>query len=305
MMKTLFINLFFLILMSSLSAQDFSLKVWPDGAPEKNNPPGKERSWVDGIQRIENISEAEIYVYLPEKEKNAGAAVVICPGGGYWIEAIEHEGYQIAEFLKENGIAGIVLKYRLPYGNHKIPLMDTQQAIRLVRSKAAEWNINPAKIGIAGSSAGGHLASTAGTHFDAGNPQSIDPLAKLSCRPDFMLLLYPVVTFNEEWTHIGSRKNLLGENNKWELVEKYSNERQVTADTPPTFFILADDDKAVPPRNSIEMYLAMKKYGVPAEMHIYSKGGHGFGMKKTGLPVNEWPGLFINWLKSQEIISNK
>ncbi|HAZ04563.1 MAG: hypothetical protein A2W90_17190 [Bacteroidetes bacterium GWF2_42_66] len=304
-MKTLFINLFFLILMSSLSAQDFSLKVWPDGAPEKNNPPGKERSWVDGIQRIENISEAEIYVYLPEKEKNAGAAVVICPGGGYWIEAIEHEGYQIAEFLKENGIAGIVLKYRLPYGNHKIPLMDTQQAIRLVRSKAAEWNINPAKIGIAGSSAGGHLASTAGTHFDAGNPQSIDPLAKLSCRPDFMLLLYPVVTFNEEWTHIGSRKNLLGENNKWELVEKYSNERQVTADTPPTFFILADDDKAVPPRNSIEMYLAMKKYGVPAEMHIYSKGGHGFGMKKTGLPVNEWPGLFINWLKSQEIISNK
>ena len=305
MMKTLFINLFFLILMSSLSAQDFSLKVWPDGAPEKNNPPGKERSWVDGIQRIENISEAEIYVYLPEKEKNAGAAVVICPGGGYWIEAIEHEGYQIAEFLKENGIAGIVLKYRLPYGNHQIPLMDTQQAIRLVRSKAAEWNINPAKIGIAGSSAGGHLASTAGTHFDAGNPQSIDPLAKLSCRPDFMLLLYPVVTFNEEWTHIGSRKNLLGENNKWELVEKYSNERQVTADTPPTFFILADDDKAVPPRNSIEMYLAMKKYGVPAEMHIYSKGGHGFGMKKTGLPVNEWPGLFINWLKSQEIISNK
>ncbi|MDX9880759.1 MAG: alpha/beta hydrolase [Prolixibacteraceae bacterium] len=304
-MKKLITNLFFLILMSNLPAQDFSLKVWLDGAPEKNTPPGKERTWTDGIQRIENISEAELYVYLPEKEKNTGAAMVICPGGGYWIEAIEHEGYQIAEFLKENGIAGIVLKYRLPYGNHNIPLMDTQQAIRIVRSKAAEWNINPAKIGIAGSSAGGHLASTAGTHFDAGNPQASDPLAKLSCRPDFMLLLYPVVTFNEEWTHMGSRKNLLGENNKWELVEKYSNERQVTADTPPTFFILADDDKTVPPRNSIEMYMAMKKYGIPAEMHIYSKGGHGFGMRRTDLPVGEWPKLFINWLKSKEIIPNK
>ncbi len=304
-MKKLFINLIFLILMSNLTAQDFSLKVWPNGTPEKNTPPGKERSWVDGIQRIENISEAEIYVYLPEKEKSTGAAIVICPGGGYWIEAIEHEGYQIAEFLKKNGIAGIVLKYRLPYGNHKIPLMDAQQAIRLVRSKAAEWNINPNKIGIAGSSAGGHLASTAGTHFDAGNVQASDPIAKFSCRPDFMLLLYPVVTFNEEWGHMGSRKNLIGEGNKWELVERYSNERQVTADTPPTFFILADDDKGVPPQNSVEMYLALKKYEVPAEMHIFSKGGHGFGMKESGLPVSNWPNLFINWLKSQEIISNK
>ena len=291
--------------MSSLSAQDLSLKVWPNGAPEKNTPPGEERSWVDGIQRIENISEAEIYVYLPDKEKSTGAAVVICPGGGYWIEAIEHEGFQIAEFLKDNGIAGIVLKYRLPYGNHKIPLMDTQQAIRIVRSKAAEWNIDPTKIGIAGSSAGGHLASTAGTHFDAGNPQASDMLAKLNCRPDFMLLLYPVVTFNEEWGHMGSRKNLIGEGNKWEMVEEYSNELQVTADTPPAFFILADDDKAVPPRNSIEFYLAMKKYGIPAELHIYSKGGHGFGMKETGLPCSDWPGLFIDWLKSLQIITKK
>lgn len=291
--------------MSSLSAQDLTLKVWPNGAPEKNTPPGEERSWVDGIQRIENISEAEIYVYLPDKEKSTGAAVIICPGGGYWIEAIEHEGFQIAEFLKDNGIAGIVLKYRLPYGNHKIPLMDTQQAIRIVRSKAAEWNINPTKIGIAGSSAGGHLASTAGTHFDAGNPQASDMLAKLSCRPDFMLLLYPVVTFNEEWGHMGSRKNLIGEGNKWEMVEEYSNELQVTADTPPAFFILADDDKSVPPRNSIEFYLAMKKYGIPAELHIYSKGGHGFGMKETGLPCSDWPGLFIDWLKSLQIITKK
>ena len=304
-MKKLFHSLFFLILVSGLSAQDFSMKIWPGGAPEKNNPPAKERSWVDVFERVENVSEAEIYVYLPDKEKSTGAAVIICPGGGYGFEAIEHEGYMIAEFLKKNGIAGIVLKYRLPYGNHKIPLMDTQQAIRLVRSKAAEWNINPAKIGIAGSSAGGHLASTAGTHFDAGNLQASDPIARLSCRPDFMLLLYPVVTFNEEWGHMGSRINLIGEGHNWKLIENYSNERQVTASTPPAFFILADDDTGVPSRNSIEMYMAMKKYGIPAEMHIFSKGGHGFGMKKTGLPISEWPGLFINWLKSMEIIPNK
>jgi len=304
-MKKLSINLFLILLMSSLSAQNFTLKVWPDGAPEKNDPPGAERSWVDGIERIENISEAEIYVYLPEKEKNTGAAVVICPGGGYWIEAIEHEGYQIAEYMQQQGIAGIVLKYRLPYGNHKIPLMDAQRAIRLVRSKAREWNIDPNKIGIAGSSAGGHLASTAGTHFDAGNPQAGDPLEKLSCRPDFMLLLYPVVTFKEEWGHMGSRKNLIGEGNDWKMVKEYSNELQVTADTPPAFFILADDDKAVPPRNSVEMYLAMKKYGIPAELHIFNKGGHGFGMRKTGLPVNNWPGMFIDWLESLQFISKK
>jgi acetyl esterase/lipase len=304
-MKKLSINLFLILLMSSLSAQNFTLKVWPDGAPEKNDPPGAERSWVDGIERIENISEAEIYVYLPEKEKNTGAAVVICPGGGYWIEAIEHEGYQIAEYMQQQGIAGIVLKYRLPYGNHKIPLMDAQRAIRLVRSKAREWNIDPNKIGIAGSSAGGHLASTAGTHFDAGNPQAGDPLEKLSCRPDFMLLLYPVVTFKEEWGHMGSRKNLIGEGNDWKMVKEYSNELQVTADTPPAFFILADDDKAVPPRNSVEMYLAMKKYGIPAELHIFNKGGHGFGMRKTGLPVSNWPVMFIDWLESLQFISKK
>jgi len=304
-MKKLYVNLFFFILMSSLSAQNFTLKVWPNGAPIKNNPPGEEHSWVDGIKRIENISEAEIYVYLPEKDKSTGAAVVICPGGGYWIEAIEHEGTQIAEFLQKNGVAGIVLKYRLPYGNPEIPLMDAQRAIRLVRSKAKEWNIDPDKIGIAGASAGGHLASTAGTHFDSGDPKSGDPLARLSCRPDFMLLLYPVVTFKEEWGHMGSRKNLIGPGNDWKMVEEYSNELQVTADTPPAFLVLADDDKSVPPRNSIEFYLAMKKFGIPAEMHIFSEGGHGFGMKPTGLPVSNWPNLFIGWLKSRDIISIK
>lgn len=295
--------LFILVVMAfNLVAQNFDMEIWENGAPNKNTPPGEERTWKDGVVRVENISEAEIYVYLPEKEKNTGAAVVICPGGGYWIEAIEHEGYEIAEFLQEQGVAGIVLKYRLPYGNYEIPLMDAQQAIRLVRSKAFEWNINPYKIGIAGSSAGGHLASTAGTHFDIGNPSATDPIAKLSCRPDFMLLLYPVVTFKEEWGHMGSRKNLIGEGNDWKLVKNFSNELQVTADTPPAFFILADDDNGVPPRNSIEMYMAMKQFGIPAELHIFAKGGHGFGMKQSELPVNKWPEMFIEWMKAMKII---
>lgn len=300
-----FIGLMFLSVTHTAMAQDITLKVWPEGTPEANQAPGNERTWTEGgIMRVENISEAELFVFLPEKEKNTGAAVVICPGGGYAIEAIDHEGYQIARFLQKNGVAGIVLKYRLPYGNHRIPLMDTQQAIRLVRSKAADWQINPQKIGIAGSSAGGHLASTAGTHFDEGNKNGIDLLARQSCRPNFMLLLYPVVTMKDEWTHHGSRQNLMGKNPGVELISYYSNELHVTAQTPPTFFILTDDDKAVPSRNSIELYQAMKKQNIPAEMHIFSRGGHGFGMGKEA-PLSGWPELFIDWLKSQQIIDTK
>jgi acetyl esterase/lipase len=173
--------------------------------------------------------------------------------------------------------------------------------MRLIRSKASEWGINPAKIGIAGSSAGGHLASTAGTRFDQGKPNSTDPIERFSCRPDFMLLLYPVISFNEEFGHIGSRINLIGPGNNWDQVEKYSNELQVTAQTPPTFLVLADDDGTVPTRNSIEFYLALKKYNIPAEMHIFRDGGHGFGMNKKNLPVDQWPTLFAQWMKAQGI----
>jgi acetyl esterase/lipase len=280
-------------------AQDFKLKVWPNGAPDSNGITTPEELY-DG-KRVRNVSEAELYVYLPKMGNNTGAAVVICPGGGYMIEAMDHEGYDLAEWLTTQGVAGIVLKYRLPYGHDQIPLEDAQRALRIVRQKAAEWGINPSKIGIAGSSAGGHLASTAGTKFDLGKPDSNDPLEKYSCRPDFMLLLYPVITFNEEFGHMGSRTNLIGAGNKWELVEKYSNELHVTAQTPPTFLILADDDGGVPPRNSIEFYLALKKYKIPAEMHIFRDGGHGFGMNKKNLPVDQWPNLFAQWIKAQGI----
>jgi acetyl esterase/lipase len=285
---------------SFLSAQDLTLKVWPNGAPNDNGMKEPEEKY-DGV-RVRNVSEAEMYVYLPEKSKNTGAAVVICPGGGYMIEAMDHEGYQMAEWLQSKGVAGIVLKYRLPYGHHEIPSGDARQTMRIVRANAKEWGIDPDKIGIAGSSAGGHLASTVGTVFDLGNEKSTDAIEKMSCRPDFMLLLYPVISFNEAVGHMGSRKNLIGEGNDWKLAKQYSNELNVTKDTPPTFLVLADDDKVVIPQNSVDFYLALKKYDIPAEMHIFQEGGHGFGMTKKNLPVDQWPDLFYSWLKAQKII---
>ena len=299
-MKNLILFLLITLFSTVVFSQDKVLKVWPNGAPNHNGMNEPEEKY-DGV-RVRNVSEAEMYVYLPEKENNTGAAVLICPGGGYRIEAMDHEGYDIAEWLKSKGIAGIVLKYRLPYGHHKIPSGDARRALRIIRMNAKEWGINPAKVGIAGSSAGGQLASTVGTVFDLGIEGSTCPIEQESCRPDFMLLLYPVISMDEEFGHMGSRKNLIGEGNNWKLAKKYSNELNVTKDTPPTFLILADDDKSVVPRNSIEFYLKMKEFGIPAEMHIYQKGGHGFGIRKTGLPVDVWPDLFYNWLQAIKVI---
>ena len=299
-MKKLSLFVTILLITSIVLAQDKVLKVWPNGAPNHNGMDEPEEKY-DGV-RVRKVSEAEMYVYLPDKDKNTGAAVVICPGGGYWIEAMDHEGYEIAEFLKEKGVTGIVLKYRLPYGHHEIPSGDARRAMRIVRMNAKDWGIDPNKIGIAGSSAGGHLASTVGTVFDTGNKESSSPIEQISCRPDFMLLLYPVISFDEEFGHMGSRKNLIGAGNDWNLAKQYSNELNVTAETPPTFLVLADDDKAVPPRNSIEFYMALKKYGVPAEMHIFQHGAHGFGMHKKNMPVDQWPEMFYNWLKAGKII---
>jgi acetyl esterase/lipase len=299
-MKQSILYLILSLMTFSLVGQDKILKVWPDGAPNDNGMTEPEEQY-DGV-RVRNVSEAEMYVYLPDEEKNTGAAVVICPGGGYWIEAMDHEGYDIAEWLKSKGVAGIVLKYRLPYGHHEVPSSDARQAIRIVRNNAAEWGIDPNKIGIAGSSAGGHLASTVGTRFDYGNSSAQTELEKISSRPDFMLLLYPVITFREEFDHMGSRKNLIGEGTNWEMVEKYSNELHVSPETPPTFLVLSDDDSGVPPRNSVEFYLALKENKIPAEMHIFAEGGHGFGITKHNMPVDQWPGLFYSWLEAIKII---
>lgn len=284
-------------------AQDLKLKLWPQSPPNQNTPPGEERYYeVNNTYRYENVSEAELYVYRPEDSINTGAAVVICPGGGYRIESIDHEGNEIAKFLSSKGITGIVLKYRLPYGNHEIPITDAQQAIRYVRAKAAEWKIDPKKVGIAGASAGGHLAATAGTHYTAGDSLSTDEFAKFGSRPDFMLLLYPVISLDSQIGHSGTRQNLLGSNAPAELVEEYSNELHVDANTPPTFFALADDDRVVVPANSVSFYAELKKNNVPAEMHIFAKGGHGFGIRKAGIPTDLWPELFVEWMKMMKII---
>ncbi|AHW60854.1 Acetyl esterase/lipase [Draconibacterium orientale] len=299
-MKTINLILLFSLLTGITIAQNKTLKVWPNGAPNDNGVTEPEEKY-DGV-RVRNVSEAEMYVYTPAAEINSGAAVVICPGGGYWIEAMDHEGFDIARFLQGKGITGIVLKYRLPYGNHEVPSSDVRQAIRMVRANAKEWGINPEKIGIAGSSAGGHLASTAGTVFDYGNAESADKIEQQSCRPDFMLLLYPVITMDETFTHMGSRENLIGKGHDKELIRKYSNELNVSAETPPTFLVLADDDTAVLPKNSISFYSKLKEFDVPAELHIFQKGGHGFGIRENGIPADNWPNLFIDWLKAREII---
>ena len=276
------------------------IQLWPNGARGNNECLQPEETFNGKSVRF--VSVPTLTIYLPDKDLNTGAAIVICPGGGYAMEAMDHEGYQYAEYLQSKGIAGIVLKYRLPYGHHEIPLIDAQYALRTVRYNATEWGINPEKIGISGFSAGGHLASTAATHFDYGIRETVDPVEKVSCRPDFAVLVYPVITFNELWGHMGSRENLIGKNHDLRLIRYYSNELQVTAETPHSLLILADDDKGVPPRNSIEFYSALKEKGVAAELHIFREGGHGFGMNKSGKPHDQWPQMLIDWMKAEKIL---
>jgi acetyl esterase/lipase len=244
---------------------------------------------------------------LPDEQKATGAAVVICPGGGYGGLATDHEGRQIARWFNDLGVAGIMLEYRhrgRGYG-HPAPLQDAQRAIRTVRARAAEWKINPQKIGIMGFSAGGHLASTAGTHFDKGNPSADDPIERAGCRPDFLILCYPVIAFDEAYTHRGSQHNLLGANADPELLRSLSNEKQVTRETPPTFLFHTDEDTAVPAENSVQFYLALRRAGVPAELHIYRSGPHGQGFA-AGIPGTcTWSDRLKDWMKVQGLFGSK
>jgi acetyl esterase/lipase len=241
-------------------------------------------------------------VFLPEKATPATPAVVICPGGGYAMLAFDHEGTNVAKYFQAHGVAGFVLKYRLPVNGyrHPVPLLDAQRAIRLVRSHAADWKINPAKVGVMGFSAGGHLASTLETHFDAGTEQDAHPVDQQSCRPDFAVLVYAVISMKDGITHQGSKENLLGPNPDPALVENLSNETQVTPQTPPTLLIHAVDDNVVPIENSRLMYAALQKAGVPSALQEYPHGGHGFGFGAK--PDNSPPGWLdkaCDWLKLQ------
>ena len=238
-------------------------------------------------------SNAELQVFLPPREKANGAAIVLCPGGGYIRHVTDREGYPIATWLNEHGIATVILEYRLPKQRHQVPLLDAQRAIRLTRANATAWNVDPKRIGILGFSAGGHVASTAATHFDRGNASATDPVERESCRPDFAWLVYPVVTMGDH-THTGSKAELLGPDPKPELVRLYSNELQVTSETPPTFLAHAVDDKPVPPENSRRYAAEMKVKGVPVELLELPSGGHGFNGCKGPL-WEQWKATALKW----------
>jgi len=289
-MKPIF-ALLFLITANHTYSQSMKINLWPaENIPLsiKNNL--QEQVESTDIVRIGKVQIPQIEVYIPNKRSATGQAVIICPGGGYRILAYDWEGTDIAKFLNAKGITAFVLKYRLPdslssTAPEQVPLIDAKQAIRIVRARAAEWNILPNKIGIMGFSAGGHLASTLSTHFDE------------DTRPDFSILIYPVISMEKNITHSGSRNNLIGNQPANAMIKLYSNELQVTTNTPPTFLIHATDDDAVPVENSLLYYQALKKYKVPAEMHIYPAGGHGFGLANGNNSLQSWSNLLIEWMR--------
>lgn len=300
--KGICILLVFMSSLNKLSAQT-EMRLYKDSIPNSIAGPNEEKSEVNGILRISKVSVPGIYIYLPPKEKATGAGVIIFPGGGYGILAIAHEGHDVAKRFNEMGIAAFVVKYRLPSDNIMVnkeigPLQDAQRAIQLVRENAKEWGVNSNKIGIMGFSAGGHLASTAGTHF---NKAYISNPKKISLRPDFMILGYPVISFNDSIGHTGSKNNLIGKDASKEKVAEYSNELHVNKNTPPTFLVHAKDDKGVPVRNSEIFYEQLQKNKVPAEIYLYEKGGHGFGMNNSTSDV-KWMDLVEKWMKGRKII---
>ena len=261
--------------------------LWPDGAPEAQGDTDADKP---------NLS---IYPVADGRQKVA-TGVVVCPGGGYVNLAVDHEGAQIAAWLNSYGIPAFVLRYRLgPKYHHPVELGDAQRAIRYVRAHAADYGIDPHRIGVWGFSAGGHLASSTGTHFDSGKADSSDPIEKESSRPDFMILAYPVITFKEPFLHRGSRDALLGKHPDPALVQLLSNETQITKETPPTFLFHTSDDSVVPVQNSIEFYLALRAAGVPAEMHIFQHGPHGVGLARDNPDLSVWPDLLAKWLKER------
>lgn len=302
----------FIILLSFLSLPAMAqqaMSIWPDNAIP-NALPGVtmvEKVETTDVTRISNVTVPTLLTYLPEKGKATGAAVMICPGGGYSILASSHEGTDMAKWFADQGIAAFVLKYRLPdpkimVNQHEVPLMDAMQGIRIIRRDAVKNNIDPNRIGVMGFSAGGHLAATLSTHWQQSEPAAVGQskgLQAVSAQPNFAILMYPVITFGDK-AHTGSRDKLLGLlKADPEKLAYYSNELQVSKQTPPTFLVHAMDDKGVPVENSINYYLACLKNAVPAEMHLYPTGGHGFAMKATNKgSVASWPEACKEWLKS-------
>lgn len=256
-----------------------------------------------GAQGSADADVPAITVFLPRTMTPGTPAMVVCPGGGYGALAANHEGRQVANYLNSLGMAAFVLRYRLgPKYHHPVELGDAQRAIRTVRANAAEWRIDPGRIGIMGFSAGGHLSMTASTLFDNGSADAADPIDRVSSRPDFAVLGYPVISMTAAWTHQGSRRNLLGDAPDSELAAKLSGEKAVTKDTPPTFIFQTNQDTAVPAENSVYYYLALRQAGVPAEMHVFERGPHGVGLANNDPALSAWSGLLANWLRVRSVI---
>lgn len=282
--------------------QQTPIVLYPDGVPNSKKAPATYFEQTVN-ERASMVTNPVLIPYFPDKGKANGTAVVICPGGGYARLSMDNEGYAVAKKFNEIGVTAFVLKYRLPSDvimtDKSIgPLQDAQRSIQLIRQRASEWGINPAKVGIIGFSAGGHLASTAGTHFDKA---VIDNKADISLRPDFMLLLYPVISFGE-MAHKGSMHNLLGATPSQQQLDLYSNEKQVTANTPITFIVQAEDDKTVPVENSLMFYSALLAAHVKAEMHIYPNGGHGFGLNNK-TTKDYWFNSATNWMDANGLLN--
>lgn len=255
----------------SFAQKPFTINIWSAGAPNSNGDP---------------TDTAKVFVYLPDAAKATGRAVVVCPGGGYAHLAMGHEGHDWAPFFEKLGIATIVLKYRMPNGNCEVPESDAEQTIRLVKQNAVAWHINVNDIGIMGSSAGGHLASTVATH------------APKDVLPAFQILFYPVITMDKDFTHMGSHDNLLGKDAKKKMEELYSNDRQVTRLTPRAFITLSDDDAVVPPANGLNYYAELYRHDIPATLHIYPSGGHGWGFREAFANHVEMELELASWLRS-------
>ena len=275
---------------TAIAAEPVRVPLWPNGAP--------------GTSATKPEHEPVLFLYRPAAEKATQTAVVVCPGGGYRHLAMDHEGRQIAEWFNSFGVTALVLQYRhrgTGHG-HPVPMMDGQRAVRLVRARADEWNIDQQKIGVMGFSAGGHLASTLGTQFDNGESQAGDPIDRQNSRPDFMILCYPVISMTAETMHRGSRENLLGKDADESLARTMSSELQVTPETPPTFIFQTDEDEPVPAENAVAFYLALRKAGVPAEMHIYQNGRHGVGLAKDIPGTSTWPDRCREWMRTRGLL---
>jgi acetyl esterase/lipase len=266
-----------------------TLKLWPDGAPLAKG--------------TADADTPTLAVYLPDPSTANGCGIVICPGGGYSHLSMIREGSDVAHWLNSHGVAAFVLKYRLNPYRQPVPMLDGQRAMRLARFHATDWNIDPNRIGMMGFSAGGHVASTIGTHFDSGNPAAPDPIDRLGCRPDFLVLLYPVISMKQEIAHAGSRHFLLGDIPSDELVQSLSNETQVTAQTPPTFLAASKTDPTVKIINSELFYQALQKAGVPSQLVEFNTGGHGWGLAPNNPELAVWKDTCLTWMNERGFMS--